>query len=188
MNEPLKLIEGMKKLKVLEKHIDRNTERIYMYSSCPSNEKPTFGDEREQRKQVEELIQSSKDLLTEYLHLKQRVDLTNLMTTVTIGKREFKLIDLLILRRGLAKRMEKTYHALSTDYADKRLSQMQRNIALQPGEKPPHSIRFYDEKEKFENLQDWQTLQDEIEQRLEVINATTEMHLIPTEEYIPSKK
>jgi len=169
------LIEGMKKLKVLEKRIDRNTERILMYSSAPSNEKPTFGDEKEQRKQVQELIQSNKDLLTEYLHLKQRVDMTNLATRVTIGKREFKLIDLLVLRRGLAKKMEKTYHALSTDYADKRLAQMQRNIALQAGEKPPHALRFYDENEKFANLQEWQGLQDEIETRLEVINAVTSL-------------
>jgi len=175
MNEPMKLIEGMKKLRVLEKHLGRNTERIFMYSSAPSNEKPTFGEEKEQRKQVQELIQSNKDLVTEYLHLKQRVDMTNLTTTVTIGKRQFKLIDLLILRRGLAKKMEKTFHALSTDYADRRLSQMQRNIALQPGEKAPHALRFYDETEKFENLQEWQGLQDEIEQRLEVINATTEL-------------
>ncbi len=111
----------------------------------------------------------------EYLHLKQRVDMTNLSTTVAIGKRKFQLIDLLVLRRGLAKRMGKTYLALSTDYADRRLSQMQRNIALQPGEKAPHALRYYDEKDKFENLQDWQTLQDEIEQRLEVINATTDL-------------
>lgn len=49
MNEPMKLIEGMKKLKVLEKHIDRNTEHLVLYSSAPSNEKPTFGDDKEQR-------------------------------------------------------------------------------------------------------------------------------------------
>jgi hypothetical protein len=175
MNEPMKLIEGMKKLKVLEKHIDRNTERIFMYSSAPSNEKPTFGDEKEQRAQVKGLIQSNKDLVDEYLHLKQRVDMTNLVTTVTIGKRTLKLIDLLILRRGLAKRMERTFGALCTDYADKRLAGMQRNISPQPGEKAPHAIRFYDENDKFEGLQDWQNLQDEIEQRLEVINATTEL-------------
>ena len=178
MNEPMKLIEGMKKLKVLEKHIDRNTDRIVTYSSAPSNEKPTFGDEKEQRKEVKQLIQSNSDLLNEYLHLKQRVDMTNLVTPVTIGKRKLKLLDLLILRRGLAKKMEKTYHALGTDYADRRLSQMQRNIALQPGEKPPYALRFYDETEKYENLQEWQGLQDEIEQRLEVINATTDLATI----------
>ena len=175
MNEPMKLIEGMKKLKVLEKHIDRNTERILMYSSAPSNEKPTFGDEKTQKSEVKQLIQSNTDLVNEYLHLKNRVDMTNLTTTVSIGKRGFKIIDLLILRRGLAKRMEKTFHALDTTYADKRLSSMQRNVSLQPGEKAPHAIRFYDENEKFEGLQDWQGLQDEIEQRLEVINAVTDL-------------
>lgn len=171
----MKLIEGMKKLKVLEKKIDRNTETIQMYASAPSNEKPTFGNELDQRKQVKELIQSNNDLMQEYLNLKKQVDMTNLQTNVTIGKREFKLIDLLVLRRGLAKRMARTYSALNTNYADARLSNMQRNIALQQGEKPPHAVRFYDEMEKMEALQDWQSLQDEIEQRLEVINATTEL-------------
>jgi len=178
MNEPMKLIEGMKKLKVLEKRIGRNTDRVIQYASAPSNEKPTFGDEKEQRKQVKELVQANVDLTTEYLHLKQRVDMTNLTTDVTIGKREYKLGDLLVLRRGLAKLMEKTYHALSPQYGDMRLQQMQRG-ALQPGEKPPHTVRFYDETEKFEALQDWQSLQDEIEQRLEVINATTELVTLP---------
>lgn len=175
MNESMKLIEGMKKLKVLEKHMGRNTERIQQYSSVPSNEKPTFGDEKVQRQEVQALIQSNTDIVAEYLHLKKRVDMTNLTVEVTIGKRKLAIGDLLILRRGLAKLMEKTFHALNTQYAELRLGQMQRSIALQPGEKPPFIIRLYDENEKFDKLQDWQSLQDEIEQRLEVINATTDL-------------
>ena len=175
MNEKMALIEGMKKLKVLEKKIDQNTTRIQLYASAPSNEKPTFGDASAQTKEVEGLIQSNTDLVAEYLHLKRRVDMTNLTTSVSIGKRQYQLIDLLILRRGLAKHMMATFSALNTSYADQRLAQMGRNIALQPGEKAPSVLRFYDETKKFEQMQDWQNLQDEIEQRLEVINATTDL-------------
>ena len=173
MNEPMKLIEGMKKLKVLEKKLDRNAEQIQMYASAPSNEKPAFGNEKDQREQVQSLIQSSKDILAEYMNLYQRVSMTNLSTTVTIGTRTFKLIDLLVLRRGQAKRMGKTFSALNTAYADGRLAQMGRTV--QPGEKPPVALRFYDETKKMEAMQDWMSLQDEIEQRLEVINATTQL-------------
>jgi len=175
MNEKLALIEGMKKLKIYEKHIARNTDRIQQYASAPSNEKPTFGDEKEQKKQVNELIQANQDLVTEYLHLKKRVDMTNLVTKVSIGKRQLTLGDLLILRRGLGKAMEKTFNALNTKYAESRLQSMRGYAAPQAGEKSPHPVRFYDETEKFESLQDWQGLLDEIETRLEVINATTDL-------------
>ncbi|MBW2632272.1 MAG: hypothetical protein JRC90_11065 [Deltaproteobacteria bacterium] len=175
MNESLKLIEGMKKLKVLEKHMQRNAERIQQYASIPSNEKPYFGDEKTQMAEVKQLIQSNEDLLDEYLHLKKRVDMTNLTTKVTIGKNAFTLADLLILRRGLSKRMQQTFHALNDRFADERIKGYQQRISTQAGEKPVHVVRLYDEKEKFERLQYWQGLDDEIEQRLEVINATTDL-------------
>ena len=177
MNENMKLIEGMKKLKVLEKHMERNSERIQQYASIPSNEVPYFGDQKVQKEEVAKLIQSNEDLLKEYLHLKKRVDMTNLQTPVTIGKDSFTLADLLILRRGLSKRMQTTFHALNDKYAEDRIRGYQQRIVTQSGEKPVHVLRLYDEKEKFERLQYWQGLDDEIEQRLEVINATTDLYI-----------
>lgn len=174
MNEPLKLIEGMKKLKVLEKHMGRNSERIQQYASLASTDRPFFGTEKDQIQEVMKLIQSNKDILDEYLHLKRRVDMTNLTTKVTIGKEEFVLTDLLILRRGLSKRMQTTYHALNDTQAQSRLAQMGRAVQG-AAEKPPHVIRLYQETEKIEGLQYWQGLDDLIEQRLEVINATTDL-------------
>lgn len=175
MNEPMKLIEGMKKLKVMEKHLDRNSERIQQYASAPSNEKPAFDNDKDQRAQVKSLIQSNTDLVAEYLHLKQRVEMTNLTTTVTIGARTLKLNDLLVLRRGLGKKYEVTFRALNTTYAEQRINQSGRFGGTAPVEKAPQVVRFYDENEKYEKLQEWQSIMDEIEQRLEVINATTDL-------------
>jgi hypothetical protein len=173
MNEQMKLIEGMKKLKLIEKRMAVNRAHILQYSSAPSNEKPNFGDEKTQMKEVNSLVQANEDLLKEYLHLKKRVDMTNLLTEVTIGKETFKLLDLLVLRRGLTNQILMTYQALSDKNAEERMKQNRYTPAA--GEKAPFVVRFYDEKEKFENLQRWNSLADEIEQRLEVINATTEM-------------
>lgn len=175
MNEPMKLIEGMKKLKITEKKIARNITQISQYASSVSVEKPVFGNDTDQRKKVEELVQANKDLVAEYLHLKKRVDMTNLTTKVTIGKDTYTIADLLILRRGIAKLMAQTYSAMNTSYGDQRLASLGRNVALQPGEKPPFVVRFYDETRKYEALQECQSRDDEIEQRLEVINATTEL-------------
>ena len=173
MSDTIKLIEGMKKLKVIEKKIEQNTARVQQYASAPSNEKAIFGDESAQRHEVGKLIQANTDLTTEYLILKRRIDMTNLTTEVTIGKKTYKLVDLLVLRRGLAKKMQATYDALNTSYADDRLRSM-RNSTV-PGEKAPTAVRFYDETAKYEAVQGWQNLQDEIEQRLETVNALTDL-------------
>ena len=172
MTEAIKLIEGMKKLKIIEKHMQKNAERIQQYASLVSNERPIFASEQDQRKEIAALVQSNEDLLKEYLNLKKRVDMTNLATKVTIGKDVFTLADLLILRRGLSKRMQITFSAMNDTVAD---AKIRTQRITQAGEKPLHVVRLYDEKEKFERLQYWQGLEDEIEQRLEVINATTNL-------------
>jgi hypothetical protein len=168
----MKLIEGMKQLKVIEKKILHNSQRIQEYAAIVSTERPIFGTEDAQRKQVNELIQSNTDLAKEYLALKKRVDLTNIQTMVTIGKETFSISDLLQIKRTVATLMRSTYTALNDNVAASRLM----SVRGQPtNEKTPHVDRMYDEQAKFAGLQYWQGLQDEIEVRIEVINATTEL-------------
>ena len=162
----------MKQLKVTEKKMAHNTERINQYASLVSSERPIFGTEVEQRKQIQSLIQSNTDLAKEYLVLKKRIDFTNLQTQVTIGKESFAIADLLQIKRNIALLMKKTYQALNDRQAEARLA----SIRQQPtGDKPPRIERMYDENAKYEGLQYWQGLEDEIETRLEVINATTDL-------------
>lgn len=168
----MKLIEGMKSLKVIEKKMQHNAVRITEYAAIVSTEKPIFGTEAEQRKQVEALIQANTDLGTEYLNLKKRVDLTNIQTQVTIGKKAYSISDLLQIKRTVAKLMETTYQALNDQLAERRLVGMRQQAG---GDKVARVERMYDETRKYEGLQHWQGLRDEIETRIEVINATTEL-------------
>ena len=167
----MKLIEGMKQLKVIEKKIGHNAQRIQEYAAIVSTERPIFGTEAEQRKQVESLLQANGDLAKEYLALKKRVDLTNIQTQVTIGKETYSISDLLQIKRTVANLMRVTYNALNDMTAASRL----QSLRGQANEKPPHIERMYDETVKYTGLQYWQGLQDEIETRIEVINATTEL-------------
>lgn len=165
------LIEGMKRLKVIEKRMTHNSERINQYAAIVSTEKPIFGTEKEQRDQVNQLIQANGDLAKEYLELKRRVDYTNLTTEVSIGKEDFTIADLLQIKRSVANLMKRTYQSLNDRQAEARI----QTIRGQASEKPPHVERMYDENDKYAGLQYWQNIEDEIEQRLEVINATTEL-------------
>jgi len=172
----MKLIEGMKSLKVIEKKMVHNKERINEYAAIVSTEKPIFGTEAEQRKQVEQLIQANTDLATEYLNLKKRVDLTNIQTQVTMGKKVYSISDLLWIKRSIGKAMETTFQALNDQLAERRLV----GIRQQPGGKEPgHVERMYDETRKYDGLQFWQGLKDETENRIEVINATTDLVELP---------
>jgi hypothetical protein len=178
MNQDYKMIEGLKRLKVLTKKMQSNTERIMQYAALPSDQMPQFRNEENQKKEVAGLLQANKDLVAEYLQLKKRIDLTNLKTIVVIGKETYTLADLLILRRGLSKLMQQTFLALDDTAAQQRLRQ--NRVPSAGGEKPPHVVRFYDETEKFQQIQKCQALDDAIEGRLETLNALTT--LLPWEE------
>ncbi|KKL89595.1 hypothetical protein LCGC14_1913140 [marine sediment metagenome] len=116
----MKSIEAMKRLRVIEKRIGGNSSSITLYSSSVSTEKPLYETESNQRAEVASLIQSNKDLLTEYLGLKRKIEETNLRTIVEIGGIEYAISDLLIIKRKMANLMVRTYRALNEEQGDKR--------------------------------------------------------------------
>ncbi len=172
----MKLIEGMKQLKIIEKKMAANSLRIGEYAAIVSTERPAFSSADEQKAGIKSLIQSNRDLAEQYLALKRRVDLTNLNATVAINGRNYTIVDLLVLRRGLAKALKATFLALREDQAQQRLGSLQRQFGTTlTGDKTPHIERMYEEREKHEEIQKIQNLEDEIETRLETINAVTEL-------------
>lgn len=163
----MKLVEAMKELKLIEKKIDKNINSIQKYSSQPSNERPYFTSIEEQKKEIKSLIQANKDLMDNYLDLKQKIEKTNLTITVEMDGRKYTISELLVLKRRLAKLMIASYEAMNDKEAKHsimRLSDSQIKVE-----------RFYDEKEKNQGLAMWQDFYDNIDSRLEVINATTEL-------------
>lgn len=88
------IIEGMKRLRVIKKRMASNIDSVNKYAAIISSERPMFGSEDEQKKEVKEIIQSNLDLLREYLKLKKRIERTNLQTVVEIGGVEYTISDL----------------------------------------------------------------------------------------------
>jgi hypothetical protein len=167
INDELTLIEGMKKMKVIEKRIVSYTLKITEYSSKLSNEKPQFETEREQRDKIVSLTQSIEDLTKEYRELHNRVNLTNMVTKVTIGGREYTIHDLILIRRKLADLNIGAFNAMNTSAADRSIrSRSGDGITIE---------RLYDEKFKNERLEFWQELKETIDGRLESVNATTKL-------------
>jgi len=166
----MKIVEGLKRLRVIEKRLAANRESITRYSSMVSTEKPLFETEDKQRKEVTSLIQSCNDLVNEYLKTKKQIEQTNLKITVEIGGVNYTISDLLTIKRKLSNLMVKTFYALNDSAGESRL----RHASPVEG-KTPHVVRFYKEELRNDGLRLWQDLYDNIESRLEVINATTDL-------------
>ncbi|MBD3406146.1 MAG: hypothetical protein GF411_08480 [Candidatus Lokiarchaeota archaeon] len=166
----MKIIEGLKKLKVLEKRINKNCEDITKYASVLSTEKPAFETEAKQKEEVKKLVQSSEDLANEYLKLKGQIEKTNLQVSATIKGRTHSLSEFLVIKRKLARIMQRVYTALDTSAAENRSHTMR----FAPDQKV-NIIQLYDEAERNDKLREWQELYEEIDSRLEVINATEDL-------------
>jgi len=167
----MKIIEGLKKLKVIEKRMEKNRNQITQYASMVSIERPIFNTEENQRKEVASLIQANNDLLKEYLDLKGKIEKTNFTFKVEMGGVMYTISDLLVIKRKLAKVMMQTYEALNNSAGQSRI----RNVSIGAGERSPQVVLFYDEKAKLAGLDVWQDLYNNIDSRLEVINATTDL-------------
>lgn len=182
VKEPKKLIEGMKTLRVIEKRMDANTERINQYACILNTERPHFKDEAEQQKEIGKLIQANIDLSIQYLGIKRQIELTNLHTDIKMDGKAYSIADLLIMKRKLGRLIMDTYHALNDDTAKARMRQMgpMGRIAERGGgsglvDPSIQLVRLYDENDKHEQLRKWDDLLNEIDSKLEIINATTDL-------------
>ena len=166
----MKIIEALKKLKVIEKRMEKNKSQITQYASMISTERPIFDTEEKQRKEVSSLIQANIDLMKEYLDLKGKIEKTNITVKVEMGGVQYSLSDLLLIKRKMAKAMLSTYEALNTTTGQSKM----RHASIS-GERAPQVVQLYDEKDKIAGLDKWQDLYHNIDSRLEVINATTDL-------------
>ena len=167
--EEMMIIEGLKKLKLFKKKIATNAKLIEEYSSILSTERPVFDSEAEQRKQVQSLVQANMDLNTAISTMKQRIDLTNLLTRVKFFGREWTIHEMIQHRRNLiVEHILPTYNALSNKGASARF----RNLSNVGDAKV---VCLFDEKEKQKQLAEWNEIKETIDSRLETVNATTRL-------------
>ena len=167
----MKIIECLKQMKMNEKKIQKNVLQITQYSSIPSSEKPIFGSEEEQKKEVKQLIQANLDLITRQTKLRVALQRTNMETEVIIGDITASIDYFLYMKtKGIGFTIS-TYNALSDRTARGRM--MGGNTTVDG--KRPHVEHMYDEKEKNTALRKYGDLEGEISARLEVINATTDI-------------
>jgi len=141
----MKIVQGLKKLRVIEKRMAKGIEEIQVLSSALSNEKPVMGNEEKQETEVKSLVQSNFDLVEEYLRLKLALEKTNLEVSTSISGEARTLSEWLVIRRKLGSTMLSTVGAMNDRAAENRRT---LNRGLTPEGQAVHVVRFYDEKTK----------------------------------------
>lgn len=174
----MKLIEALKNLKTIEKRIVANNEKISEYAAYISVETPPFETQEKQTAQVASMVQANLDLVTEYHKLKRAIEFTNLNTEVTIGTRTCSISELNTIRgtknrNGTGFMTGSTYQALNPTRA---ITRMQQNFrgGVNPVE-PPKVIVCFKEEDRIKAVNAWNDFVSQIDGRLEVVNATTEL-------------
>lgn len=172
----MKIIEALKNLKTIEKRVQKNCEQLLEYSGWVSTETPAFETEYKQKIEVASLIQANLDLEKEYLRLKTAIETTNLAINVAIGDLTYSISNLVSLKRNMKAGKDfrlKTYKSLDARAAVLRMQQIYTKGF--DAANPPKVIVAFKEEDKNSALREWENFLSQIDGKLEVVNAETEL-------------
>jgi len=167
----MKIIEGLKEIKLLQKKAEDLREKIRDHSAILSTEKPVY---ENQKDIINGWLQSHHDILERILSLRIRIQDTNLKTPVTIeldGKAVTKSIAEWVHRRRDLALLENDAWRMLTD------RNLREGIISQTdGQKIKIEIvRYFDpmQRDNMKNL--YSSEPTMIDSKLEVINAITDL-------------
>jgi hypothetical protein len=168
----VKLIEGMKKIKDLQRKAEDIRGKIGLNSAHLSFETPLYGDR--QKEQVAEWLQAHSDLLKEILSLRVRIQKTNILTSVTInigGTNVTKSIAEWIHRRRDLAKFEMDAWAKLTDRGlregtSKNSQQQEVEVKI---------VRNFDPRTRDTKMELFRSEPSTIDATLEVTNAITDL-------------
>lgn len=166
----MKIIEALKNLKIIKKKVERNNKEIERLASKVNSTKSYYPTDDEQKQEIRSLVQSNLDLIKEYHRLKKNVEHTNLISNIEINGKNYSISDLLIGKRDTLDLETKTFQSLNDTEGEK-----QRRYAPAIDNKTPVVERLYEERWKMDNLRRIQDVKDNIDAKLEIFNATTDL-------------
>ena len=167
----MKIIEGLKGVKDLQRKAEDLRGKIERFSAHLSFETPTYSD---QKRQVGEWLQAHGDILKEIENLIVRIQKTNLATNVTIeigGRQITKPITAWIVRRKDLSLQAKNAWSKLTDRGLKEGQAKQTSGEIMDIK----IIRCYDPVERDNMISTYDSEPTLIDVKLEIINAVTDL-------------
>lgn len=152
------ILQALKKIKHLDRKIEKNKVRVSRWCSYMSDEEPMYDADG-----IRKLLQSVEDTIRERNRLRHLIHKTNILTVVTFEHKEFTIDELLLLRTqtlpallaslACLRRKEKSYHH-------------EKNVKV---------VMQYDPIYRDKSIDSIENTMDELDSFLDNINITTEL-------------
>ena len=169
----MKIIEALKQLPLLEKRINKNISLLQEYSSDIDRAEDTdlpFKTPEAQQKEVNEIMQATEDLVRRRGKIRRALAITNAQVEVEIEGITATITEWIEYRERGMNTLIKMHTALNDNTAQKKVNQ--GGVDLSKGLK---TLRFYDEKERNQKIQDLTITSGMIDSTLETVNAVTDI-------------
>lgn len=168
----MKIIEALKEIKRLDERCEDLTQKVGLYCADLSHENPAYGPE--QKKKIDEWLQSIHDTAKQAMELAIRIQKTNLRTMVVIElggiQVQHSIAEWILRRRRYAQMEGKSWSALS----DRALKG--GTFKTTTKEDVIVSVRrYFDPVQRDKMVEVFRGEPGIIDRTLEVVNATTEL-------------
>lgn len=152
------ILQGLKKIKHLDRKVKRNQDRIARWCSYLSDEDPMYD-----ANGIQKLIQATYDLITERNNIRHALHRTNILVKPEFQWKEMSLDELIILR---------TLTLPSKIATMKLLRRQEKNYLHDKGVKV---VIQYDPGRRDKEIDSMENLMDELDSLLDEMNIKTEL-------------
>lgn len=170
----MKIIEGLKELKLVDKRLQNNCAAIERYASSLEGE-PAFETPAEQEKELNALIQANVDLVTRRSDLRLAIYKTNQEVKVGTPLGEMTIAEAIIMRDAGIHYLANTYKALRDSTGSSQMQALRHTAQSIDPTNPPKVKRYYKETVKNDKLNLFTDFSERIDGVLEVVNAQEEL-------------
>lgn len=172
----MKIIEGLKKIKDLQRKAEDIRKKIATYCASLDSEVPEYGTVEQQTKQVSGWLQSHSDILKEIEGLRVAIQRTNLLTEVPIEIVDGKFVTKTIAawihrRRDLAKLDGLAWQGLT----NRNLKPQNYKADGTEEIKIANVRKYYSQQERDFKVEEYASEPSRIDSTLEITNATTDL-------------
>jgi len=163
----MKIIEAIHRLSTIERYMKENHEKIKKYSSNITSQTPQFETPEKQKQMVSYYASLNEKLFEEYLQLKDDLNITNILTCITVDGETRSINQFLNMQRRIGKLLQQTYEKMNDDYAH----ELKKNS---PSENV-NIVRYFNEEDRNNRIHQLTSIFDKISSSLDIANATIDV-------------
>jgi hypothetical protein len=186
MMAKLTVTEALAEVKTIGKRLEKKKQAVLANVARDGRMLDPLGKDGGSEKFVAQERQAIRDLEDRLIRIRTQIQLVNLNTPLTVGKRRMSVAEWLTYRREVAEQQQAFYsgigqaiRAVRTKYEQPNFNVSSRNAAInQTGDAKPIEVALHlDEKTLISEQEELETLLGTLDGQLSLLNATTTIEI-----------